>query len=134
MKILVLEDDQNRIDTFRTKLSRHTLVFVETAADAIALIQSETEAGTAFDVIFLDHDLGGETCIDTKNTNTGSGVVRWMLSYQRTLGQPHVIIHSMNTPAAESMQVNLETNGFDFVYRIPFTQLVSSYLDDPSFL
>lgn len=134
LKILILEDDQNRIDTFRTKLSRHTLFFVSTAADAIAWIRSEAEAGAAFDVIFLDHDLGGEAFVNTNNKNTGSEVVRWLTSYQGVLEQPYIIIHSMNHPAAASMQAALEAKGFEFIYRIPFIQLVSKFLDDPSFL
>lgn len=134
LKILILEDDKNRIVTFRDKLSRHTLVFVKTAADAIALIQGEAEAGAAFDVIFLDHDLGGQTFVSTADENTGSEVVRWMITYSGVLQHPYVIIHSMNFPAAIAMEKALVYEDIAFVYRIPFTQLVSSYLDDPTFL
>lgn len=134
LKILILEDDQNRIATFRNKLSRHTLVFVETASDAIATIKGAAEVGSAFDVIFLDHDLGGEAYVDPSNQNTGSEVVRWLTSYGGVLEQPYIIIHSMNHPAATSMQKALDRDGYEFVYRIPFVQLVSTYLDDPTFL
>jgi CheY-like chemotaxis protein len=134
LKILILEDDPQRITTFHAKLSRHTLVFTDTAADAIAWIQREAEAGQAFDVIFLDHDLGGQAYVSQSDPNTGSEVVRWLTTYGGVLEQPYIIIHSMNTPAAEAMEKNLANHGFEFIYRIPFTQLISKYLDDPSFL
>lgn len=129
LRILILEDDKGRTATFFSKLSRHTLVFVATAADAISLIKNEV-----FDVIFLDHDLGGETFVSVEDRNTGSEVIRLLVSGNEITKRPYIIIHSLNTPAADSMQKTLVNNGFEFVYRIPFTQLVSQYLDDPSFL
>ena len=132
MKILILEDDNNRIVKFRDKLSRHALLFVNSAADAIKLLLNE---GETFDMIFLDHDLGGEVYVDSSNTNTGSEVVRWLISDQdRIMIQPYIIIHSLNYPAAQEMQLNLTNYGYKYVYRIPYTKLVSDYLDDPHFL
>lgn len=132
LSVLVLEDDLNRVDIFKRKLGgRFDLCFVETAMDAIVAIQSED-----FDVIFLDHDLGGEVYVSTEDTNTGSEVVRWMIAYHGALFtyNPYVIIHSLNTPAAEDMERKLKSADFPFVYRIPFTALKQKFLDDPSFL
>ena len=134
LKILILEDDPMRIDVFRDSLSRHKLFFVHEAANAIALIKSEVEAGDAFDVIFLDHDLGGETFVDYRHKNTGSEVVRWIRSYGGVLNQPYIIIHSMNTVEAMNMERGLVSHGLEFVYHIPFSRLMSHYLNDPSFL
>jgi len=128
MKILILEDDHNRIATFRDKLGeRHELTIVETAEDAISKLKSDI-----FDVIFLDHDLGGEVYVSTEDKNTGSEVARWMS--QAKLNQPYVIIHSLNTPAAASMAVTLKGIDITGCWVIPFTTLVSQHFNDPSFL
>jgi len=130
LKILILEDDINRIRTFAAKLSpdRFDVVFVTTARGATDHLEA-----LDFDVVFLDHDLGGDVYVDPSNENTGSGVVRWILQNMESVGQPTFVIHSLNTPAAEAMERDLGSP-FEHVYRIPFTQLVSNYLDDPTFL
>ena len=126
MRIFILEDDQERIATFRRKLSGHTLTVVETAKAAIDVLENDQ----AFDIGFLDHDLGGEQMVSTESANTGSEVVRWMRPNQRNYFP--IIIHSMNQPAALDMQANLEDVGM-VVYRIPFSKLVHD-LDDPTFM
>ena len=132
MKILILEDDLNRIETFKVKLGlQHELTFVDTAEAAIEELHEK------FDVVFLDHDLGGEQMVDTADENTGSEVVRWLTETEK--GNSHVftsfIIHSMNLPAAKSMENTLKYHfSKDYVHRIPFTSLVTNYLDDPSWI
>jgi CheY-like chemotaxis protein len=129
MKVLVLEDDPNRIRTFRFKFDpSFEVMYVTTAQGGIDLLGIHQ-----FDAIFLDHDLGGEQFVDTENTNTGSEVVRW-LRVHGTRNDPYLVIHSLNFPASKNMHADLLSAGFNFVYRIPFTKLVDSYLDDPSFL
>lgn len=129
MKILVLEDDPIRIRTFRFKMDPgYDVMYVTTAQGAIDLLTENQ-----FDVIFLDHDLDGEEFVDMKNINTGSEVVRWLRAHGTT-NDPYIVVHSLNSPAAENMAEGLKTAGFNFIYRIPFTKLVDSYLDDPCFL
>lgn len=129
LKILILEDDMNRIETFGKYLSvnEFDMTFVVTAAEAIAHLEEDE-----FDVVFLDHDLGGEVYVDTADKNTGSEVVRW-LTRPPLLRPPVMIVHSMNTPAAQSMELALADDGYT-VHRIPFPTLVTNYLNDPSFL
>lgn len=133
MRIFILEDDHERIKTFRSKLIGHELVVAETAQQAINILGTHKDATTRdsrFDLIFLDHDLGGEQMVTTSGRNTGSEVVRWMTL---EMGKcPSVIIHSLNTPAAIEMQNKLCDIGID-CHRIPFTTLVSR-LDDPTFI
>lgn len=127
-KILILEDDENRVEIFREMLGqRHDLTVVDTAQDAIDEIDSDI-----FDVIFLDHDLGGQTYVAASDMNTGSEVVRNMTRRAVVLSAS-VVIHSMNTPAAASMQSQLVNAGYHPVHRIPFSKLVS-FLDDPGFI
>ena len=136
LRILILEDDDNRIATFTKTLGgSHCLHIVKEAADAITILQTETEEGRPYDVLFLDHDLGNETMVDMKEKNTGSEVVRWLVRTDLLLEQPYIFIHSLNTPAARVMERNLKYNDrFIFVHRIPFTRLVSAHLYDPDFL
>lgn len=129
MRIFILEDDHERIKTFRRKLIGHELVVAETAQAAINALGCERDAMTResrFDVIFLDHDLGGEQMVAT----AGSEVVRWMVLEMGNA--PLVIVHSLNAPAAMEMQAKLCDSGFD-CHRIPFTKLVHD-LDESNFL
>lgn len=125
MRIFILEDDQIRIQAFRAKLASHDLTFAETAQDAITILGSNF-----FDAIFLDHDLGGEQMVGTEGANTGSEVVRWMCQHQENVC--HVVIHSLNTPAANDMYDKLSNIGM-VCQRIPFTRLVR-LMDDPNFI
>jgi CheY-like chemotaxis protein len=133
LHILILEDDPERIQIFRRKIRgvNFQIDYAETAEEAIRLWEARN-----YDVVFLDHDLGGECYVDTSHKNTGSEVVRWAITRQQTfpLDQPYIIIHSLNTPAAQDMEDRLKRDGFENVHRIPFTNLMRDYLDDPSFL
>lgn len=126
MRILILEDDvKERMPIFRKKLIGHEIVHAETANEAILAMQD-----TAFDLIFLDHDLGGEQMVATSNKNTGSEVVRWMRTY--LLNYCPVIVHSYNVGAAIKMRDDLQDLGMD-AYYIPFGDLVLR-LDEPGFI
>jgi len=125
MKIFILEDSKERIAIFRSKLIGHELTIAETAADAIRLLD-----GNAYDIIFLDHDLGGEEMVGVRGKNTGSEVVRWMKP--NLTNYCPVIIHSLNAPAAQYMKQELEDVGVE-VHCIPFLGLCNR-LDDPNFI
>lgn len=131
VKILILEDDPNRVDIFRATLgNKHSLTFTETAAAAIAAIDE-----TPFDIIFLDHDLGGEQYVSETNVNTGSEVVRYLMSNNCSSNiDTTIIVHSMNFPAAGRMVSNLLSAGYTNTHRIPFSHLAGKYLMDPGFI
>ena len=125
MKIFILEDNQDRISLFREKLKGHDLTIAETAQEAINALGTNKNAMTReshFDLIFLDHDLGGEEMVGTNGANTGSEVVRWMA--QEMGSGPSIIVHSMNAPAALEMQEKLRDVGF-YCHRVPFINLKS---------
>jgi len=139
MRILILEDDQNRIDIFKKNLAGHDVDVVETAKGAIDFL-----VGFDYDVVFLDHDLGGEQWVDAGNKNTGSEVVRWVTgwyngekdddgrflypiapkSWRGTL----FIVHSMNTITAPNMVTDLKS-GRCRAERVPFSLLVDKLAD-----
>jgi len=102
--ILILEDDENRMvefyDRFKGAESADVEFLInhaETAEEAINFLKS-----TTYDLIFLDHDLGGETYVDVNNKNTGSEVARFMNESEIEFNG-NIIIHSMNDIAAENM-------------------------------
>lgn len=132
MRIFILEDDKERIKTFKRKLIGHEVVLAETAQQAINILGTRKDADneSLFDLIFLDHDLGGKQYVDSFDKNTGSEVVRWMI---RDMGLcPTIIVHSMNVREAPLMVWDLNKAGF-VCHRIPYGDLLIK-LDDPNFI
>jgi len=92
MKILILEDDGGRVNTFIEKFYVHDLTITENSYDAIDLLNQRV-----FDYIFLDCDLGDRN-------GSGLDVSAFLQSHQDNLNnQANIIIHSWNAPAAENM-------------------------------
>lgn len=129
MKILILEDDPNRILTFRRSLIGQNLTIVETATEAIKELENPE---SDFSIIFLDHDLGGKIFVSEADENTGSEVVRWMISNMETI--PTVVIHSHNEPAALNMQSALKSRYSNTaIQRVPFIHL-KKLMESPNFI
>ncbi len=114
MKVLFLDDDHRRTSTFRDALSRIKcdLITVETAEECIAAL-----TGRTFDLVLLDHDLGGEIYCDSSREDCGMEVVRWI----RGNPAPHgaFIVHTMNPVAAATMYFELGAMGYR-VAQAPF--------------
>lgn len=67
LRILVLEDNGNRFNIFYDALGvENEICWAQTADQAIAFLSDND-----FDVLFLDHDLGGMVDVDAADTNTG---------------------------------------------------------------
>lgn len=107
--IVILEDDDNRIETFLEMFPWAKVV--KTANECIKLLKKPC------DLLFLDHDLGGEIYVDTDHKNTGSEVVRWIEEYRPKIKK--IIVHSYNSAASDVMVKVLNRCGYD-VARIPF--------------
>lgn len=119
--ILILEDNLDRIEFFRES-------FLEDDHERVDIVTSAQDAIDElclrkYDIIYLDHDLGGETYVSEASVNTGSEVVRWMLQNKELVGDPNIIIHSMNIVAAFHMEKDLKQK-FNFVIRMPFIKLI----------
>lgn len=99
-RVLILEDDPVRIKKFKSIMLgiNAKADFTETASDAINKLKQEE-----YDLILLDHDLGGEIYVATENENTGSAVARWISENPFTYKYPIVIVHSLNPAGAEYM-------------------------------
>jgi len=96
MKIFILDDRQERHDAYKKKFKGCDITSTYTAEEAISVLSTNLE----WNYILLDHDLGGEIFVDTKEYNTGTTVAKF-LSDKPIKG--HIIIHSLNFPAAQHM-------------------------------
>ena len=114
MKILILEDDgqeDKRMPHFRQRIKeleemggvKIELVHVETAADCIAELKKINNENERFNLIFLDHDLGGKVYVDTNREDTGSEVARWMNENLEKLYGASVITHTFNSAGAKNI-------------------------------
>ena len=114
MRILILEDDgQNakRMPQFRDRVKeleeiagvKIELVHVETAKDCIAELEKVTGKHEKFNIIFLDHDLGGQVYVDTNREDTGSEVARWMNKNPNKLYNAFIIVHTFNPAGAKNI-------------------------------
>jgi hypothetical protein len=104
-KILFLDDDVRRMKAFRRVHPR--AVWVQTARECIKRIL------LPWDVISLDHDLGGETYVDPQRKDCGMEVVRYILRNRPAcLAQTRFIVHSRNQFAAVMMAEALSSAGY----------------------
>lgn len=104
--VLVLEDNLERKLQFIERFQEHSFCsdIVETAIDCINRLKT-----CKYDVVFLDHDLGGQIHVDVNDKNTGSEVARFWDSPENLNKNALVIIHSHNSVAAKHMK-NIITN------------------------
>ena len=105
MKVLLLEDDSTRVVQFRNRLNSegvpYELVHVDRASDAIVAMLEQR-----FDLILLDHDLGGRTYVNftDEQEDCGIRVAEWLsIRPERVNQQGPIIVHSLNGPAAMQM-------------------------------
>lgn len=115
MKRLFLDDDPERHRVF--KMLYPDADYVWTAAEAIKAIQDNQ-----YQVIHLDHDLGGRQYVDSEDpSGTGLTVARAIVErYARSrLTMPEVVIHSFNREGMFKMLAVLYASGFDVSWK-PF--------------
>jgi CheY-like chemotaxis protein len=97
-RVFVLEDSSERIKQFKQRFLEQGWIgyFSVTASDAIRNLDL-----LRFDLIFLDHDLGGQVYVNKDEKNTGSEVARWIREHPVVCP---IIIHSLNPAGAEYMK------------------------------
>lgn len=102
MKILLLEDDLNRVREFEKRVSElnenSLLVHTKTAIDCINKLKTDK-----FELILLDHDLGGEIYVDSNREDTGSEVARWISNNRQSVNGAIIITHSYNIVGAKNI-------------------------------
>lgn len=92
-KVFVLEDDPDRIRWLCERLRSHEWHCVHTC-------HRDYEFKGPYDVILLDHDLGGR---QMDNTHEDNGL-SFLVAIKDQIGETPVIIHSYNGPAADRMK------------------------------
>lgn len=118
MKIFVLEDDINRIQRFRQKLHNPSVTYCDYVEDAKMLLKKDK-----YDVIFLDHDLGGEIMVDSNDPNTGYQLAKWIREQGMTFDQ--IIIHTCNPIGGDNIQKEISGSSANVV-RMPFPILIEA--------
>ncbi len=96
MRILVLDDEKVRHDTFASRLAGHDVTHVWSAKAAAKALDRER-----FDLVFLDHDLG-------ESAGNGQQVADYIarrLDPEKRSGR--VIVHSWNVVRAPLMVATL---------------------------
>lgn len=100
--ILVLEDNPQRHAIFRKNFADgNHLVIVETAKEAIALLDNER-----WDFLFLDHDLGGQIMVPS-GPDTGYEVALWLEAHVNK-NPDNIIIHSHNIIGSAKMHAAIK--------------------------
>ncbi len=112
--VLFLDDDSER--TKRLLAEVPSAKCVETAQDCIDELERQP-----WDLVLLDHDLGGEVYVDSGREDCGMEVVRWVAQNQPKVDQ--FIVHTHNPSAAAYMNDDLEKAGYS-VIASPFCYMI----------
>lgn len=126
MRVFILEDDFERNLSFGQALrvlkgSGHDVTIKTNVKEAIRVFQPP------YDLILLDHDLGGEQMVDSRNINTGAEFCRWLVLTHPDLDS-RIIVHSYNPDGAKYMMETLRELGGVNAIRTPFGSSLLAYL------
>jgi CheY-like chemotaxis protein len=125
IRILLIEDDNKRVDQIRSWLPADVhLVHAGSAGRALGILQRDREAYAG---IMLDHDLRGQTVTKEDFLLSGSDVVSRIIALVRP--DIPVLVHSMNPADAPQMVKRLEKAGFS-VTRMPMAELTEEQFCD----
>jgi CheY-like chemotaxis protein len=116
MTILFLDDDLTRQKRFRSICPYADIV--TTAVECIEAMKKN-----AYDIVCLDHDLGGKIMVSEESENTGSEVSKWIVVNNPKIGK--IIIHSFNFDAAKNMQARLKD--LYKVQVVPYSILIKDF-------
>lgn len=109
MKILILEDRTDRIDTFKKELAGHTLFVTSTVEDAIKAYDT-----VEFDLVFIDHDLDQKVYTPITTPNSG---YQFAKQRKQQLLLNTVIVHSHNEEVGPQIATMLDCP------HIPFSEI-----------
>lgn len=107
MRILILEDDPERITQFMQKLVGHDVEVEMSTEGAIDLLENTL---VPFDAMLLDHDLGGEVFVDSSREDTGMEFVRRLVETDHP--KVPVGVHSANPGGRANMLGLLKQHGW----------------------
>lgn len=97
MRIFILEDNKYRMEKFRRELIGHTIDHAETVQDGTSMVTFNK-----YDLLFLDHDLGGEQMVNSSHKNTGYQLAEFIASFTPNKETP-CIVHSCNPAGSDNI-------------------------------
>lgn len=104
MKILILEDDINRIEWFIRFMKKEFPTYQHWYTDNVEQAKSLFKEHGPFDYYFLDHDLGGEQMVDSSQENTGYQFAKFLEENGITGENETIILHSLNPSGRDLMK------------------------------
>jgi len=117
-RILLIEDDNDRVETFKAWLPEDfRLVHAGSAGRAIGIFQRDRNAYAG---IMLDHDLRGQMVVENDFALDGTIVSKTIMAHVPS--DTPILIHSMNPADAPKMELALNKSGFS-VTRIPMAEM-----------
>ena len=117
-RILLVEDDQARLEWFRAWLPKDIiLIHAGSGGKALGILQRDAKVLSG---IMLDHDLQQQTMLPSDIGLSGSTVVGAILHHVPK--DVPILIHSMNPGKAAAMRKALEKNNFS-VTRLPMGEM-----------
>lgn len=118
LRILLVEDDNNRVKMFQSWLPDDVrLVHAGSADRAMGILQRDRDVYAG---IMLDHDLQIQIATERDFFLSGSNVVEWIIALVRP--NIPVLVHSINPADAPQMVKRREKAGFS-VIRMPIAEL-----------
>lgn len=106
MRVLILEDNEDRIRFFKEKYNNHILYItkdIEKAKNEICYHE--------YDMFFLDHDLSDRNLEDIVMETTGYDFCKWITEHNYNKNSVF-FIHSMNPGGANAMLNLMKENGY----------------------
>jgi hypothetical protein len=96
MRVFILEDDPNRVAGFSASLDGADVTYAIDVDEARRLWQPP------YDIVCLDHDLGGDVYVASEDDNTGAGFLRTS-PVREGMRSTIVVVHSWNPDGAQEM-------------------------------
>lgn len=101
MKMLVLDDSDERLEAFRKNNHGLEVVCVKTAKEAIAELQKG-----GWDIVCLDHDLGGKVYCPS-DEHSGYWVAKFLNQNPQFKPTMAILLHSLNPAGRKNMKAEL---------------------------
>lgn len=110
-RVLILEDSDERIESFKKNFKNAELIFVKTVDSAKDKLMTEK-----WYALFLDHDLDGKAYVESGGSEpTGWDVARF-LAVNSDLRPPHVVTHSVNPDGRKRIASMIQAQEIPFVW------------------
>jgi len=111
VKILILEDDQNRVHQFSRNFVNAEITFVSTVTDCKNKLIDET-----WDLLFLDHDLGGNQMVESGGKEETGYDVAQFLSINTELQPVQIYTHSLNPAGRKNISALVNASEVPFIW------------------